>query len=267
MRVLITNDDGVQAEGIRVLAECAREVFDDVVVVAPDSEQSAVSQAISLHRPLRVEALEPGRWSVSGTPVDSVFIALGHLLADHRPDLVLSGINHGPNVGFDVYYSGTVGAAREALVHGLPAVALSLSARDTAALEALRPAIVRVLTLVRDRGVPPHTLLNVNFPVPRPDLWPDTSWAGVAGLRGLRVTDLGRRYYGNEVVYREDPRGRPYYWIGGAFPRLEERAGTDCDAVGLGYVSLTPIGLDATRRDVLDVLAPFAADDSEGSPP
>jgi 5'-nucleotidase len=260
MRVLITNDDGVFAEGIRVLAECAREVFEDVAVVAPDVERSAISQAISLHEPLRVEELEPNRWAVSGTPVDSVFIALGHLLADARPDLVLSGINHGPNVGFDVYYSGTVGAAREALVHGIPAVALSLSARDTASLEALRPAIIEVLGLIRELGVPPGTLLNVNFPEPRPAEWPDAHWAGVAGLRGLRVTDLGRRYYGNEVVHREDPRGRSYYWIGGAFPRLEERAGTDCDVVRLGYVSVTPIGLDATRRDVFFALAPFHQD-------
>ncbi|TNF23793.1 MAG: 5'/3'-nucleotidase SurE [Deltaproteobacteria bacterium] len=260
MRVLITNDDGVLADGIRVLAECAAEVFDEVLVVAPDSERSAISQAISLHHPLRVEELEPGRWSVSGTPVDSVFIALGHLLADARPDLVLSGINHGPNVGFDVYYSGTVGAAREALVHGVPSVALSLSARGTDALDGLRPAIIDVLALIRDTGVPAETLLNVNFPTPRPDVWPDARWAGVPGLRGLRVTDLGRRYYGNEVIYREDPRGRPYYWIGGAFPRLEEREGTDCDVLANGYVSLTPIGLDATRRAAFPALAPFHQD-------
>jgi len=260
MRVLITNDDGVFADGIRVLTECASEVLEEVAVAAPDSERSAISQAISLHQPLRVETLAPNRWAVSGTPVDSVFIALGHLLADARPDLVLSGINHGPNVGFDTYYSGTVGAAREALVHGVPSVALSLSSRDTSALDALRPAIIDVLALVRESGVPRGTLLNVNFPAPRPDTWPAARWAGVPGLRGLRVTDLGRRYYGNEVVYREDPRGRPYYWIGGAFPQHEEREGTDCDVVRSGFVSVTPLGLDATRRDAFPALAPFHQD-------
>ncbi len=252
MRVLVTNDDGVHAEGIRTLADCAREVFDDVWVVAPAGEQSGVSQAISLHRPLRIEEHEPKRFSVDGTPVDSVFVALGHVLADRRPDLVLSGVNHGPNVGWDIYYSGTVGAAREALIHGIPSVAFSLVARPPLPFEAMRPAIVEVLRRVRDRGLPEGHLLNVNLPNPKEGAEP--GWLGIPGVRGLMATTLGRRYYGNEVVYREDPRGKGYLWIGGAWPRIDHVEGTDCDAVREGWVSLTPIGLDATANAPLDLL-------------
>lgn len=258
MRVLITNDDGVFSEGIAALAACAREVFDDVTVVAPDSEQSGISQALSLHRPLRVVALEPKRWSVSGTPVDSVFIGLGHILEGARPDLVLSGINHGPNVGYDIYYSGTVGAAREALIHGVPSVALSLSGRAPLPFDAIRPVVRWVLERVAAHGVPAETLLNVNLPCPR-TTDDGASWLGVPGLRGARVTRLGRRFYGNEVVYREDPRGRPYFWIGGAFPRIDRVEGTDCEAVRQGYVSITPIGLDVTATDALSALPHFDA--------
>jgi len=257
MRVLITNDDGIAAEGIHVLAAAAREVFEEVVVVAPDSEQSGIAQAISLHRPLRLTEHGEGRYAVSGTPVDAVYVALGHLLKETPPDLVLSGLNHGPNLGLDVYYSGTVGAAREALIHGFPSVALSVSGRDPFPFEALAPAVREVLRRVRAHGVPERALLNVNFPAPDPARWPAATWGGVPGLRGLRVTDLGRRYYGNEVILREDPRGRPYFWIGGGPPRLDERPGTDCDVVHDGFVSLTPLGLDATRHDLMAPLSPY----------
>jgi 5'-nucleotidase len=252
MRVLITNDDGIHSRGIAVLTECAREVFEEVVCVAPATEQSGVSQALSLHRPLRLEEHGDDRYSVDGTPVDSVFVALGHVLKSRRPDLVLSGINHGPNVGYDVYYSGTVGAAREGLIHGIPAVALSLSSRPPYPLDAIRPAVIEILKRVKHFGLPAETLLNVNFPSPREDAAP--GWLGIPGCRGLRATTLGKRYYGNEVVFREDPRGRAYFWIGGAWPRIEEVEGTDCEAVRQGWVSMTPLGLDTTHHPTLEAL-------------
>ncbi|MCA9514522.1 MAG: 5'/3'-nucleotidase SurE, partial [Myxococcales bacterium] len=244
--VLVTNDDGVHAAGIRALTACAEAVFDDVVVVAPLAEQSGVSQSLSLHRPLRVHRFPHGH-AVDGTPVDAVFIALGHLCKDQRPDLVVSGINHGPNVGYDVYYSGTVGAAREALIHGIPSVAFSFSGREPLPFDQIAPVVRWVLQRVRERGLPPEVLLNVNIPVPRPDRVAG-AWLGVPGLAGAEVTTLGHRTYGNEVVYREDPRGRPYYWIGGAYPQIAEVAGTDCEAVRTGYVSLTPLQLDVTAH-------------------
>lgn len=249
MRVLITNDDGLHSEGIRVLAECAAEVFEDVWTVAPAGEQSGVSQAISLHRPLRLEQHGPQRFAIDGTPVDSVFVALGHVLADKRPDLVLSGINHGPNVGWDVYYSGTVGAAREALIHGVPSVAFSLVARPPFPFEALRPAIIDILRRIRTRELSLEHLLNINFPAPREGAEP--GWLGLPGVKGLMVTTLGKRYYGNEVVYREDPRGKAYFWIGGAWPRIEQLEGTDCEAVRQGWISVTPLGLDATSQTAM----------------
>jgi 5'-nucleotidase len=253
MRVLLTNDDGIHARGLAVLADCARQVFDEVICVAPLTEQSGVSQALSLHRPLRLEEYGDARYSVDGTPVDSVFVALGHLLKDRRPDLVISGINHGPNVGYDVYYSGTVGAAREGLIHGIPAVAMSLSARAPYPHDAIRPAVLELLGRIKRWGLPPETLLNINFPAPRDDEPP--GWLGIPGCRGVRPTTLGKRYYGNEVVFREDPRGRPYFWIGGAWPRIEEVEGTDCEAVRQGWVSVTPLGLDTTHHPTLGPLA------------
>jgi len=252
MRVLITNDDGIDSEGIAMLGACAREVFEDVITVAPAAEQSGVAQAISLHRPLRLIEHRPDAYSVDGTPVDSVFIALGHLLKDRRPDLVLSGINHGPNVGYDIYYSGTVGAAREALIHGIPSVSLSLSARPPFPFETLRPAIIEVLRRVRSHGIPKETLLNINFPAPRPDR--PAGWLGLPGILGMRTTTLGKRFYGNEVVFREDPRGRAYFWIGGAWPRMEQVDGTDCEAVRQGWISVTPIGLDVTAHTELETI-------------
>jgi len=253
MRVLVTNDDGIHARGIAMLAECAREVFEEVVTVAPETEQSGVSQALSLHRPLRLQSYDGDRHSVDGTPVDAVFVALAHVLKERRPDLVLSGINHGPNVGYDIYYSGTVGAAREGLIHGIPAVAMSLSARQPLPFDAVRPAVIEVLRRVREVGLPSDTLLNVNLPAPRVDAPP--GWLGIAGVKGLKTTNLGKRYYGNEIVYREDPRGRPYFWIGGAWPRIDHVEDTDCEAVRQGWVSVTPLGLDATHHVALDGLA------------
>ncbi|MFO0751368.1 MAG: 5'/3'-nucleotidase SurE [Myxococcota bacterium] len=262
MRVLVTNDDGVHAPGMAMLADAAREVFSDVTVVAPLTEQSGVSQALSLHRPLRLEDHGDDRWSVDGTPVDAVFVALAHVMKGRRPDLVLSGLNHGPNVGYDIYYSGTVGAAREGLIHGVPSAAFSLSSRAPFDFVAVRPILVEVLRRLREHGLPAETMLNVNVPRVQPDAPP--GWLGLHGVRGLVTTTLGRRYYGNEVVHREDPRGRPYFWIGGAWPRMEHIDGTDCEAVRHGWVSVTPLGLDATHRPGLEHLTTHFSDRAAG---
>ena len=189
---------------------------------------------------------------------NSVFVALAHVLKDRRPDLVLSGINHGPNVGYDVYYSGTVGAAREGLIHGVPSVAFSLVARAPQPFDAVRPIVLEILRRVRDQGIPPEVLLNVNIPGPRED--EPAGWLGVPGILGLKTTTLGRRFYTNEIVFREDPRGRPYFWIGGAWPRIEHVEGTDCESVRQGWVSVTPLGLDPTDHGALAAVAPLFTD-------
>ncbi|MCC7272873.1 MAG: 5'/3'-nucleotidase SurE, partial [Alphaproteobacteria bacterium] len=198
MRVLLPNDDGIGSLGLDVLVDAAREVFGDVTTVAPKHEQSGVSQSISLHRPLRLDDLGDGRYAVDGTPADCVFIALAHILKDRRPELVLSGINHGPNVGYDIHYSGTVAGAREALIHGIPALSFSLVSRPPYDPAAIRPVVVEVLRRVRDHGLAAETLLNVNIPAPKPHEPP--GWLGLPGIRGMHTTVLGRRFYGNEVV-------------------------------------------------------------------
>src|SRR5215475_11410086 len=194
--ILVTNDDGVHAAGLAALA-AALEDLGDVYVVAPDREQSAVGHALTLHRPLRVTQMGERRFAVNGTPSDCVNLAVLGLLPE-RPVLVASGINHGSNLGDDVTYSGTVSAAMEGALLGVPSVAFSLVSGDFA--EAGRVAQLVVARILVE-GLPPKTLLNVNVP------------AGT--VRGLRTTRLGHRVYSDKIVEQRDPRGRPYYWIGG----------------------------------------------------
>ncbi|MEE2779030.1 MAG: 5'/3'-nucleotidase SurE [Myxococcota bacterium] len=254
-RVLITNDDGVWAPGLELLRECACEVFDEVVVVAPSSEMSGVSQGLTLHDPLRLREVTPGVWRVNGTPADCVIVAMGSVCADAPPDLVLSGINRGPNLGRDVYYSGTVAGAREGRFQGAPAVALSLVGRDTYPFESVRGVVLHLLNQIRQKGLAPETLLNVNIPVPDAELAArGASFAGVSGIAGVDWTRLGRHTYDNSLIIREDPRGRPYMWIGGQYPELENRPGTDCHAIRSGRVSVTPIGVELTDEPALKQL-------------
>lgn len=243
MRFLVTNDDGYLAPGIHALAE-ALEPIGDVVVVAPDREQSATSHSLTLHHPLRVKSTGPGRHHVDGTPTDCVMLAVNAIL-DARPDYVFSGINHGQNMGEDVSYSGTVSAAMEGTMLGIPSVAISLVHGDETWLEGYVPIVRRLADHIVHGPVnklfPSDTLLNVNLPDRDP-----------SQVRGLKVTSLGKRRYEDPVITDQDPHGRTYYWIGGADPVWEE-AGEEIDyrAVEEGYVSITPIHLDLTNHRVI----------------
>ncbi|RDD61469.1 5'/3'-nucleotidase SurE [Ferruginivarius sediminum] len=244
-RILVTNDDGVQAPGLDVLEGIARKLSDDVWVVAPETEQSATSHSLTVRRPLRLRQLEARRFSVDGTPTDCVVVAVSKVLADRKPDLVLSGINHGSNLGEDVIYSGTVAAAMEAALIGLPAIALSLARRgnhdfywETAERHA--PDIIR---RVAEVGFAPDMLVNVNFP----DLQPDE-------VRGARVCRQGRRDVETEVVEGVDPGGRPYIWIGDYMVDESLEPDTDLAAVNEGCIAVTPLHLDLTERRLLETL-------------
>lgn len=237
--ILISNDDGIHAPGIQALANTIEDIA-DIVVVAPERERSAVSHCISLHKPLRLQEVAPKRYSCSGTPTDCVYIAMHHIL-DRKPDLVISGINAGANLGDDVTYSGTVAAAMEALLMEAPAIAFSLCARhgfDEAA------KIARALCLkALDSGIPAGTLVNVNFPK---GVTEDTPW---------KLTSLGRRNYGREVTKKLDPRGKAYYWIGGSHLSFDDIPGSDCNAIEDGFVSITPVHLKLTAQEAMDDLS------------
>ncbi|MBI5710998.1 MAG: 5'/3'-nucleotidase SurE [Candidatus Eisenbacteria bacterium] len=233
MNILITNDDGIFAPALARLKE-ALAPLGRVVIVAPDRDQSATSHSLTLHRPFRIHTHEPDVYSVDGTPTDCVVTAWYGLL-DRPPDLVISGINHGPNMGEDVFYSGTVAAAIEGSIQGAPAIAASLATREAA--DFVEPArfIARLARQVIERGLPRRQLLNVNLPH-RP-------WGEV---RGVRLTRLGSRVYRDTLVKKVDPRGRDYYWIGGEDPVWQELDGTDFHSVHAGWISVTPLRLDLT---------------------
>ena len=232
--LLVTNDDGVQADGLRALREALLPVG-HVVVVAPAYEQSASSHAITLDRPLRHREHATDVHSIDGTPADCVYLALFEpRFLPRRPDLVLSGINHGPNLGTSVYYSGTVAGAREAALRGIPAVAFSK--RDPADPQWVAEAVQRIARRLLHAKPPegPAPLFNVNFPSDR--------------SRGMRVTHVGRHVYEEDVVVRHDPGGREYFWIGGEIIDYGEAEGSDREAVDAGYTSVTPLELEATRK-------------------
>lgn len=239
MRILVTNDDGYLALGIRALAE-AVSGLGDVHVVAPDREQSATSHSLTMHHPLRVRETR-GAQVVDGTPTDCVVLAVGELL-EGPPDIVFSGINHGPNLGDDVLYSGTVAGAMEATILGIPAVAVSYAGRDPEDIRAWIPMVTGLLAAVVDRdSFPDETLLNINLPPIPP-----------SEARGVRVTRLGRRAYEGSLTRSQDPSGREYFWIGGGESRWWGDEDSDFRAIRDGYVSITPLHLDLTNFDLLN---------------
>src|SRR5215470_1025788 len=231
--LLLTNDDGIHAPGLAALAG-ALAGLGDVSVIAPEREQSACGHALTLHRPLRVNQVRERWFAVNGTPSDCVNLGVLGFLPE-RPVLVVSGVNHGSNLGDDVTYSGTVSAAMEGTLLGVPSIAVSLAESDEFAHAArvARQVVMRALV----SGLPPMTLLNVNVPPGVP--------------KGVRLTRLGHRVYSGKIVEQADPRGRAHYWIGAGPPAWEALEGTDMGALHEGYASVTPLHLDLTHHRAL----------------
>lgn len=252
MRILLSNDDGIEAAGLRALEEAAAP-FGEVFVVAPATEQSAKSHSFTMHEPLRVNAHGHNRWSVTGTPADAVYLAL-HGILPVRPDLVISGINRGSNLGTDVLYSGTVAAAREAASNDVPAVAVSLHVPDGAEVlhwATAQLAVAQILARYPARPLPLGEVLNVNVPnVP------------AAEVRGWRTAALARRRYAVMVQEQRDPRGRRYYWIGGPHDRFDGEPDSDGPLCLAGFVTLTPMSLDTTAHASLPAARALGLEDT-----
>jgi 5'-nucleotidase len=239
VRILLTNDDGIGAQGLAALHDALAPTC-EVWVVAPDREQSAASHAITLARPLVIRERRPRWFEVDGTPTDCVYVGLNHLMKDARPDVVCSGINDGPNLGNDVLYSGTVAAAMESAMLGVPGIALSHAGkvRDFAQAARFAPALIAAVV---QNPLPRHAILNVNFPT--------------GATTRYAFTGLGKRTYAAEVVEALDPRGRRYWWIGGGDAVHEDVPGSDCNAVFMdNVISVTPLDLDLTDHGLLGAL-------------
>lgn len=243
--ILVTNDDGVHSPGIISLFDAMRELG-DAYVVAPDRERSAVSHALTLHRPLRMEELRPHVFSINGTPTDCVAVGLHKILPD-RPSFVVSGINRGPNLGDDIFYSGTVSAAVESTILGIPAFAVSLDTRkqrlSQTDFETSANVASSIGKYVLDNSLPYDTLLNVNIP----DL-------PLTEIKGMRIARQGKRVYDDSIQETFNPHGEKYYWIGGGNPYWERGEDTDIQSIQDGYVSVTPIHLDLTNYQAIDFL-------------
>ncbi len=248
--ILITNDDGIYAEGIQSLCQALLPVIEDhgfeMLVVAPNHEQSAVGHAITMHRPLRAEKVRflynprLEGWSVNGTPSDCVKLASEAIL-NVKPRLVISGINHGSNLGTDVLYSGTVSAAVEGTILGIPALAVSLTKDDDFSYAA--NFIANFFPCIMQKGLPAGTLLNINIP-----------GADNSPIKGVKATILGQRRYRNAFERRTDPRGRVYYWLAGELVEEKREEGTDVQAIRDGYVSITPVCFNLTNEEFLQPL-------------
>jgi 5'-nucleotidase len=242
MRILVTNDDGVQADGLFALQKALREVG-EVTVVAPERQQSATGHAITLHKPLRLSPTQlrdgTSAFMSNGTPSDCATLGILEAM-EGRCDLVVSGINHGPNLGWDVHYSGTVSAAIEARVIGIPSLAISVASWDTEIFwDTAAQFAAKLAPWLPTHSLPPYTILNVNVPNLPP-----------SEIKGVAVTTQGRRQYVDRIERRSDPLGRPYYWLGGSLAEEAAHAEPGCDvrAVADGKISLTPIHLDMTAH-------------------
>ncbi|AGA34596.1 5-nucleotidase SurE [Thioalkalivibrio nitratireducens DSM 14787] len=252
MRILVSNDDGIYAPGIQCLARYLRQVA-EVRVVAPDRDRSGASNSLTLVHPLRIQEFENGDIAVDGTPTDCVHLAITGLL-DQEPDLVISGINAGANMGDDVLYSGTVAAAMEGRFLGLPAIAVSLVGPRMQHYEAAARVVLELLDRLRLVPLPAATILNVNVP----DLPHEK-------IRGVHATRLGHRHKSEPVVQAQDPRGRPIYWVGPSGPEQDAGPGTDFFAVREGFVSVTPIQVDLTQFEAIDTVGRWLEGNARGS--
>jgi 5'-nucleotidase len=232
--ILITNDDGIHSPGLSALKE-ALAPLGRVITVAPDRDNSAISHALTMNRPLRLSELGPDSYCLDGTPTDCVAISLNKVLK-HLPDLLVSGINSGPNIGDDISYSGTVSAAIEGTMYSVPSLAVSLAGEPPFSYDVAKEIIRELSSRTMAYGLPANTLMNVNIP-------------GGTDIGGLRVTRQGRRLWKQAVQEIVDPRGRTHYWIGGGTVMLDAGRDTDVHALGDGFVSVTPIHLDATNHE------------------
>ena len=239
-RILLTNDDGIHSDGLIKLEEALKPIG-DVYVVAPASEMSGASHSLTLARPLRIRQVDDRHWSIDGTPTDCVTLALNKILPDNElPDICVSGINHGGNLGDDATYSGTVAGALEATILGVPGVALSLVARDNFQFEDAAAFAVLAVRKVLDEGLPEGTLLNVNIPP--------------GEIKGVKVTRQGIKNARPVITEHIDPRGKPYFWIGEEYFNGNSVEGTDYHAITQGYVSVTPLRSDMTDHRALTAI-------------
>lgn len=249
MRILLTNDDGVNARGMAVLEAIARELSDDITIVAPIEEQSGKSRSLTITQPIRLRQLGERRYAVTGTPTDAVMMALAHVMKDAPPDLILSGVNRGANLGEDVSYSGTVAAAMEGALAGIRSIALSQreavrGSGDQVTFDCAEAWGAKVLRPLIEAPLAPRSLVNINFPPVAPD-----------EVVGVKVVSQGLRDYGGlKLVEGVDPRGYPYFWYGLRRVAHTPAADTDLEAIEQGYVTVTPLHLDLTHRDSLDML-------------
>lgn len=231
--ILITNDDGIRAEGLNALLGHLGDLG-RIVVVAPEQEQSASSHAVTLHKPLRINEYETDRFGVSGTPADCVLLAVKGILND-KPNLLVSGINHGPNMGEDVTYSGTVAAAIEGSILGIPSISVSVAAWENVSFEPAAEVSRYLAGEMLKHEVPGASLWNVNVPsIPR------------GKIRGIQITKLGSRIYNDVIIKKKDPRGKDYFWIGGGKPGWSTEKNADFTAISKGYISVTPLCIDIT---------------------
>ncbi|QMU56286.1 MAG: 5'/3'-nucleotidase SurE [Candidatus Mycalebacterium zealandia] len=242
IRILISNDDGINSPGIAAL-EKSLSNLGEVILVAPDRDNSASSHALSLSRPLRVEKIASGRYSVDGTPTDCINLAVNGLIEGKRPDLIVSGINKGANMGDDITYSGTVSAAMEGVLLRIPSIAVSVPGKDSFIFEPAADYAKTVAEFVLKNGLPKNTLLNVNVPNMPEDK-----------IKGVKFTKQGKRHYNEKITKNKDPRGRTYYWIGGDELAYHKIPNTDIVSVVNGWISVTPIKLDFTDYSYLDTL-------------
>ena len=237
--ILVSNDDGVRSEGITTLAEALGRIG-TVYVVAPDRERSASGHSLTLTHPLRLEKLGLRTYSVDGTPTDCVNLGVNNVLKGKKVSVLVSGINKGANLGDDITYSGTVSAAMEGTILGIPSIALSVVTRSKFRFDVASQFAITLVNKVLERGLPDDTLLNVNVPnLPNEQ------------ISGVRMTRMGKRFYGDVIIEKKDPRGRKYYWIGGDYLSTEEVPGSDLEAIEEKYISITPIHLDLTNYSAL----------------
>jgi len=258
MSILVSNDDGISAPGLRALVEVLKAV-EEVFVVAPDREQSAASHSLTLHRPLRIREINDHEFAIDGTPTDCVLLAVKKILSQ-KPNLVVSGINHGANLGDDVTYSGTVSAGLEGAILGIPAIAASLVGIKKFDFSLAARFIKTLSQKVLDQGLPQGVYLNVNVPG---DLVDFNQTENIP----YAITSLGKRDYGSIIVEKTDPRGREYIWIGGDPKGFVRKPGSDCNAVLNHLISITPLQVDITNYRFLEELRHWELNEFRHSPP